>query len=175
VHAAKVNSAAIHYHFGTREGLITAIMEQRHPMWRPQRIAMVEALEQRDQITARDVVVAMVEPVAALMAYPWGQDYINFLADVASHPRYALIVHTVGDDYRPSYLKQFARVTPHLPEHIRLARFSYLHEFVYHALASGNRRVALWLSSIGESPESWTTDDFIDMIAGAITAPVHEA
>ena len=173
VHAAKVNSAAIHYHFRSREGLISAIMDQRKAVWSPRRRQMLADLESRDDVTARDVVLTMVEPIAALKAYPWGADYLKFLAAVASHPRYAQILHTVGDEYRASYLKQFARVTPHLPDHIRIARFSYMHEFVYHALASGDHRVALWLSSIGESPDSWTADDFIDMVTGAIVAPVH--
>jgi len=174
VHTAGVNSAAIHYHFRTREGLITAILEQRLPMWRPKRIAMLEELERRPEITARDVVVAMVEPVAGLASYPWGEDYLNFLADISDHPRYAALVRIVGDEYRDTYRKLFEHVTPHLPDHIRLARVSYMHEFVYHALASGSRRVELWMTSIGEAQPTWTTDDFVDMITGAITAPVHE-
>jgi AcrR family transcriptional regulator len=174
VHASKVNAAAIHYHFGTREGLIAAVIEQRRPIWSERRMTMVADLAARDEITARDVICAMVEPVAALASHPWGEDYIKFLGHVASHSRYASILHGTGDyEYKPLYLKQFARVTPDLPEHIRLARFGYAHEFTYHALAASDQRVGMWLAFVSESPPRWTTDDLIDLLAGAITAPVH--
>jgi AcrR family transcriptional regulator len=175
VQAAKVNSAAIHYHFRTRERLIEAIIRERQPVWGERRLAMVRELEEREDVTAREVVTALVEPIAALKTHPWGDDYINFLGDVASHRRYAVILHTVGDHYTPPYLKQLARVTPHVPDHIRIARFAYAHEFLYHALAATDRRVAMWLQTIGESSAAWTTDDFIDLLTGALTAPVHES
>ena len=51
VHASKVNAAAIHYHFGTREGLLAAVIEQRRPVWSERRMAMVVDLAARDEIT----------------------------------------------------------------------------------------------------------------------------
>ena len=60
-----------------------------------------------------------------------------------------------------------------MPEYIRLARFSCVHGFAYHALAVSDQRVAMWLSTVAGSFEGWSIDDLIDMLTGAITAPVH--
>ena len=78
-----------------------------------------------------------------------------------------------GDESRDRYFEQFERVTRDMPAYIRLARFSYVHEFAYDALAVRDQRVAMWLSTVGGSFEGWSIDDSIDMLTGAITAPVH--
>ena len=174
VHASKANAAAIHYHFGTREALITAIIEQRREAWAERRNEMVAELAARKAITARDVVRAMVEPIAALADHPWGMDYIRFVANVANHPKYAPLLHEAGGyEMRDVFFELVERVTPDLTKKIRLARFSFVGEFAYHALGASDQRVAMWVTTVGGSLEGWTHDDLIDMLTGALTAPVH--
>src|SRR5262249_31646889 len=95
-------------------------------------------------------------------------------SDIASHPRYAHLLHPGAEKYAPLLRAQIERVAAHVPEHIRVARYSYVFEYIYHTLAASNQRVAIWLESIGESPAGWNNDDLIDMLTGAIIAPVYE-
>jgi AcrR family transcriptional regulator len=172
VHAAKTNAAAIHYHFGNRQGLIEAMVQKRQAAWGTVGHRMIAELEAKPEVTAHEVVAVMVEPIAALRAQPWGHDYIRFISELASHRRYAVILHHSADEHTIAYVKQLERITPGMPDDIRLARYAYLRRFVYDAVAAGDERVAMWLDSMGQSPAGWTTGDFIDMLTGAMTAPV---
>lgn len=173
VHTAKASAAAIHYHFGNREGLLDAIIRERQPVWSALGRSMISELEARPEVTAREVVAVMIEPIAALSAQPWGADYIGFIAELASHRRYASILHRAAEPHAAPYLKQLARAMPDLPDDIRVARYAYLRAFVYQALGATDQRVELWLTSIGQPAHHWTTDDLIDLVTGAMTAPVH--
>jgi AcrR family transcriptional regulator len=172
VHAAKVSSAAIHYHFGSREGLIEAIVEARQPAWETLARDMLAALEGKADVTPREVVAVMVEPIVALKSDPWGDDYLRMLSDLAGHRRHAAILYRLAEPYTQAYLKQLARVTPALPDDVRIARYAHLRAFVFHAVAASDERVEMWLTSIGQSATGWTTRDFIDLLTGAMTAPM---
>jgi len=172
VHAAKANAASIHYHFGNREGLIRAMVQLRQPAWATIGYEMIERLEAKPEVTAREVVAVMVEPIVALKKHPWGGDYVRFVSELASHRRYAVILHHSADEHTMAYVKQLERITPGMPDDMRFARYAYLRRFVYDAVAAGDERVAMWLDTMGQSPTGWTTDDFIDMLTGAMTAPV---
>jgi AcrR family transcriptional regulator len=63
--AAGVNSALIHYHFGSREGLFEAvILEALRPV-QERRGAMIEALQAKGQPSAEDLARLFVEPLLA--------------------------------------------------------------------------------------------------------------
>jgi AcrR family transcriptional regulator len=172
VHAAKVSTAAIHYHFGSREGLIEAIIRARQPAWSTVGDQMLAALETKPDVTPRDVVAVMVEPIVGLKSHPWGDDYLRFLSDLAGHRRYSTILYRLAESYTEAYMKQLERATPQLPDDVRIARYAYLRAFVFHAVAASDERVAMWLSSIGQPATAWTTRDFVDLLTGALTAPV---
>jgi len=61
--AGQRNSAAIRYHFGTREQLITAVVEARQSVFEPQRLERLAALEAGADFTARGLLEALLGPV----------------------------------------------------------------------------------------------------------------
>src|SRR5690349_16281167 len=75
VQAAKVNAAAIHYHFGSKDGLIEAILRRNASALGERRNELLDELETRKRISVRDVVKAMVDPVTELRQSPEGVDY----------------------------------------------------------------------------------------------------
>ena len=74
--AANANSAAVHYHFGSKESLVAALLESRlGPVW----AGALAGLEGRDA-GVPEIVGAVVDPLVALAADPAGRLHLNLLA-----------------------------------------------------------------------------------------------
>jgi len=75
--AHQANDSAVGYHFGSRQGLLRAIVE-RH----------LDTMERHRVVPAadadlRDVVAAIVEPTAALLTTEEGRDFLRIMEQVA--------------------------------------------------------------------------------------------
>lgn len=74
------NSSALHYHFGSRDGLVLAIL-RRHEDEIDAQVAQVLDGWQRDghEATVRDIASAVVRPLAAKLASPSGRDFLRIV------------------------------------------------------------------------------------------------
>lgn len=82
--ARQSNGSAVHYHFGSREGLLLAIADKHIGRMEPARSAHLERLA-RDG-TGGDLhalVRAIVEPTAAELAHEDGRDFLRITAQLA--------------------------------------------------------------------------------------------
>src|SRR3954447_25852153 len=75
--AGQGNDSAVGYHFGSRQGLLRAIVEGH-----------LAAMERHRQVPARDadlheIVAAIVGPTAALLATEDGRDFLRIMEQVA--------------------------------------------------------------------------------------------
>jgi hypothetical protein len=65
------------------------------------------------------------------------------------------------------------RLTPGLPDDVRVRRFAYAQTFAYHAIASDDRTVALWMQVHGYATDDVAaTIDLIDLLSGGLAARV---
>lgn len=76
--AADANPAAVHYHFGSKDALVAALLEDRlAPLWAER----LGAVAQRDAALS-EVVDAVIAPLTELAADPRGRLYLRLLAEL---------------------------------------------------------------------------------------------
>ncbi|MFE8013921.1 TetR/AcrR family transcriptional regulator [Streptomyces antibioticus] len=76
---AGLNPGAVHYHFGSREGLVTALLEQElRPLWADRMQALSGSPGAEPSV--RDLVAALVEPFAELVDTRDGRMLCHLLA-----------------------------------------------------------------------------------------------
>ncbi|MEJ0064210.1 MAG: TetR/AcrR family transcriptional regulator [Caulobacteraceae bacterium] len=84
--AGQKNRSALHYHFGSRSGVLTAVLHRRLAPINARREAMMAALPAPP--TVAEVLRAEVTPLARVVVEePWGPDHLSILAQVTYHPQ----------------------------------------------------------------------------------------
>ncbi|MGW6379168.1 TetR family transcriptional regulator [Rhodococcus sp. NPDC055112] len=101
--AGQSNKSAAKYHFGSREGLIEAVVEARGSAVNARRQALLDELEGHGTpLTARQAVEAMVWPLAAETLSRPGSRYARFLVQALFDPALADLIkqHLSSESYR---------------------------------------------------------------------------
>jgi AcrR family transcriptional regulator len=175
--ACRANSAAIHYHFGSKDELVRAILEHRAAELAKRRDAYLVAIEHSRRPTLRQVVRALVLPTAELAAEDehGGRYYIGFLAAMLERPETAAIIDDVFGDQMSRYLDALERVLPDLPAHVRVLRFAFAKDFINRALAYPDRGVRMWVDTHAPATSAAITDHAVDFLVGALRAPVSSS
>jgi AcrR family transcriptional regulator len=171
--AARANTAAIHYHFGSKRKLVVAILERRAGELAERRAVLLDKIESDSKPELRDVIEAMVLPSADMVAdkKAGGRHYIGFLAGVTSHPEYMPLVNQIYDPTVSRYLAALERVTPHLPPGIRALRFALAKVFVNQVLGQPGAPVHHWLEQQAPGADVNMTDRVVDFLVGAFREP----
>src|SRR5688572_11226244 len=80
--AGQRNVSAINYHFGSRDGVLNAILDRHGD---PTDIARGELLaECGSEASTRELIAALVLPYAAHLATPAGRDYLRIVAQLSA-------------------------------------------------------------------------------------------
>lgn len=93
--AAGTNVASLHYHYGSKEALLEALIRERSLEIRNRRSSLLEDLEAAQTITARGLAEAFAIPVAELSA-AGGDAWIRFISNMIGTGHPALDVVTQG-------------------------------------------------------------------------------
>lgn len=168
------NVSAINYHFGSKDGLLTAILNHRMPALNQRRMDRLSALDGKDP-TLRELVDIWVEPLAAeLRPRLEGNHYLRFLNHFhrEAPPQFAAAVR----DMQHGYPGLFSRITDrmaNLPRALIPSRLAMAGEHIITSLA--------WLE--GALPQPAKPTDFphlainnlVDYITGGLSvAPSPE-
>jgi AcrR family transcriptional regulator len=100
------NVAAVHYHYGSKEALVRAVLDRRMSVLAEQRAAGLDELEADPTPSTRAVAAVFIGPLVDLAIDPDGVHYVRFLAalDRAEGPW----LHVLDDAFAP----QAARINP---------------------------------------------------------------
>lgn len=172
--AAGQNAAAVHYHFGSKEALVAAVIERRMAVVAERRRLMLAALEV-ESVTPLGLARAIVLPLVEIQELEsWGDAYIRFLA----------AIHRAGQPWSdmtaPSFAPQRERIDrllrlalPGLPDHIAAFRYESVARLVLAALADVERFAHF---PKDESPSRRTeAGALIDFVAGGLAASHSDA
>lgn len=171
--AAEANTAAIHYHFGSKQDLIAATLERRADVLGTRRAELLDELEGQADLDLRSVVRALVRPTAELStADEGGRNYVAFLAALGSHAELMPVVVGLFDPYTDRFLQTLARVTPELPDDVRLLRFAVGKDLINRVLGEPNGQVHLWLEQRSPGADAFIFDSLVDMLVGIFQGPV---
>lgn len=170
--AAKVNSAAIYYHFGTKHDLIAAIVEERAAETANYRARWLADLSTAEHIDVHDIAEAMVRPTAEIwMKARWGKHHPAFLQAAIDHPRYSQLVTDALDEHSQQYLKFLATAVPQASPEELAFRYTTARQLINQAFGPQRRRVGQWVEHLcpGADPSDETyIERLIDLVSGAL-------
>lgn len=173
--AGQKNRNAVHYHFGSKEALLQAIFEKHQAPITAARNAALDRIENNPQHTLRDVISALVIPVAErLDDSDGGVAYVRISAQLTAtniqawfHPEQPAL----------SSVHAWSRITDlcipflvELPPAIRDQRIFLIATMMFHALADHSV-----LREAGEpilNPSALLVHNLIDSLCAVLLGPV---
>jgi AcrR family transcriptional regulator len=171
------NNSALHYHFGSKLGLIEALAEfiQDHfDAVREPQLAALEARARKGDITLREAMEVYVHPyVEIIESYDWGYSAVRTIARMefdGDEEVNRLLSHSAGKS-----VKRFARLKrPLLPE-LTPKQFKMRHNFVVNSTIQGfadyrNLHMS-YLGDLSVRKLSQLAAFYVDMGTAAFGAP----
>lgn len=171
--AGQRNKSALHYHFGSRDGLLKALLEKHRHRIDAQRAQMLDQFESPETLTLHQALTILVQPLAArLDDYEGGGVYyIRIMAQLSANPQHPLTFWLFNET--PSAMAMLAptvsRHMPPAPAAVRMRRTQLLNATMFHAL--------LLQSHTSDSPSERPLfiNDLVDSLGGLVTAPLSDA
>lgn len=166
--AGQRNKSAAHYHFGSHEGLVEAIVETRMAPVNAARLVMIEQLDARGRgHDLRSLVEAMIDPLADATIGTPGSAYARFLAQVLADPKMSVVVgrHLQAESFRLASQRLAALLADDVPAELQPVR---VERVVGLAIIS----LAAWEDLPGTSAAQ--VADLVDACVAVLQAPVSE-
>lgn len=173
--AGQRNRGAVHYHFGSREGILVAVMEPHVALLARREGELLEVARARPDDDVASVLEAIVRPIVELSELDWrGACFLRIVSDVIAHdpatttPEVRDVLARTGGE--PIYALLDERLP--LPEPLRTERLGLTTVFLLQSVA--DRAAALDRAPRGR--EQLAAEPFIvnlvAMAVGMLTAPL---
>jgi AcrR family transcriptional regulator len=141
--AGQRNSGALHYHFGSREGVLRAVLEEHVDFLATREGELLEVARTRPDDDVESVVEAVARPAAELAERDWrGRCFLVILADLIEEdpatmgPELLAVLARTGG---PAVYDVLASRMPKLPPAVHVERLSLMTMFILRAVADRAR------------------------------------
>ena len=176
---ARVNSAAIHYHFGSKEELVKAVCSRRIGPLNRERLVLLDEVEERagdGPLRLEDVLYAVFAPAVRLAASKSGGGFRILGARISTErPRYLHMIFKMQfGEVEQRFDAAYKRALPNLPErdrqwrkHLALGAFTHaLNQQEWIRIASGGQADLLDVEV--------AIEQIINFMAAGMKAPLPE-
>jgi len=169
---AGLSPAALHYHFGTKQALVEALLERRMPALMERRRLLLDGLDAKAtgpaSVSARHVLDALMRPMAEMLAEGGrpGLRYLRFIHRLRSDgdidEAFVAQRYPGGVD---RLVPLFERALPHLPRPLIRFRMGLAIDVMLRSLATSPEARGPELVAHAEA--------LLDFVTGAMEAPVR--
>jgi len=171
--AGQRNKSALHYHFGSREGLLLALLKKHRDSIDIVRRERLEGVTDLASWPLYRLVDLMVRPLYAKLEDPdGGIEYLRIMAQLSSSPNHpaSLWLFTNLPPAMVAVAPHLYSNVPDMPEVFRLRRAHLMNVTMFHALLAESYSDP----AIAPSGSDWRElqiCDLIDALCGLVTAP----
>jgi AcrR family transcriptional regulator len=175
--AGQRNRGAVHYHFGTREGLLIAVLEQHSAFLAEREGELLDRARTRPDGDIASVIEAIVRPSVELAEQgPSGRRYLAIVGQlVEEYDRVGPEVVAALD--RTGGVPVYELLTQRMPEcdeALRLERKALVTSFMLRSIADRARALQSQTPGRAQLPTDRFVHNLVAMVAGALTAPIDE-
>jgi AcrR family transcriptional regulator len=173
--AGQRNHGAAQYHFGTKQGLVEAIVAWRMAPLNDRRLELLEALDREGRgADRRALLEALIAPFVESLVQP-GTHWARFLAQALSAAGLGFPAALARPEMRglAEVFRRLASSLAPLPAVLRDERQTLVGTLVVNAVASWERRIGA--ESRDSVPLPLLAANLIDAAAGLLDAPVSDA
>lgn len=172
---AGANIAAVNYHFGSKRGLIEALVDRGAGEMNRRRERYLDALNDEPTPDLRSLVEALVMPTVEMVRTTVdGRYYSQFLSRLATNSEFLPLVNEAHDPHTNRFLALFGRTFPDLEPNVRLLRFVAAKDLVNQFVGEPTGRIPTWLGAHAVIGFEEMVEALMDMIAGLFAAPASE-
>lgn len=165
--AGQRNASAMHYHFGGREGLVTAVLARHGARVAQERAALLAGLGHESHVA--NLVRIVVEPLANRLLDEGGCRYLLILEQCLTIPGLGAPA-PLHDESMYGLQAALQKALSWIPAHVLARRFEFVIAALLGALAV-RARSRLDGVKLGDSDAVYI-DDLVEMLAAAVAAPL---
>jgi AcrR family transcriptional regulator len=165
------NRSALHYHFGSRDGVLAALLGRRIQAVNALRNTLLDELP-HNNVGLTEAVHAIIAPMClTTVRETWGDNYISILAQVSFRPN--LLGERVDETHLTS-IRRCRRLVelalPHIPRPLHRRRYRWLFDSVVLEIARWSRQTPR--AERTERAAAALIDELVAFGTAAVAAPL---